>query len=74
MPRKKRVKDSSKRISGVTGMIDAHKRSSHVKHRKEGKYIKSVVYGGLDGIITTFFIGSGGVRSPAKTSLKWNPN
>ena len=63
------MKDSSKRISGVTGMIDAHKRSSHVKHRKEGKYIKSVVYGGLDGIITTFAIVAG-VTGASLTSEK----
>jgi len=33
--------------------------SGKEKHKKEGKYIKSAVYGGLDGIITTFAVVAG---------------
>lgn len=38
--------------------IDAHKKKLHTSEEKHktsgGKYIKSIIYGGLDGIITTF--------------------
>ncbi|MBI2004280.1 VIT1/CCC1 transporter family protein [Candidatus Pacearchaeota archaeon] len=42
----------------VEATIEAHKSASE-QHKKEGKYIKSVVYGGLDGIVTTFAIVAG---------------
>src|SRR3989338_1230962 len=37
--------------------IKAH--NTPEEHKKEGKHIKSVVYGGLDGIITTFAVVAG---------------
>jgi len=44
----------------VDGMISAHRQQSQEKHKQEqGQYIKSVIYGGLDGIITTFAVVAG---------------
>src|SRR3989338_6120932 len=37
----------------LTNMLDKH------KHFKSGKYIKSFIYGGLDGTITTFAVVAG---------------
>lgn len=42
----------------VKAAIEAHSGSIE-QHKKEGKYIKSVIYGGLDGIVTTFAVVAG---------------
>lgn len=40
--------------------IAAHSRSAEEKHQQEqGQYLKSAVYGGLDGIVTTFAVVAG---------------
>ena len=46
-------KDKSKEAS-----IRAHE-AKHEPHNDQGKYIKSLIYGGLDGIITTFAVVAG---------------
>ncbi len=43
----------------IEGAIDAHKNKREPHNAGEGKYIKSLVYGGLDGIITTFAVVAG---------------
>ncbi len=48
------------RSGDLAQMRDAHSRSAPERHEQEqGQYIKSVVYGGLDGIITTFAVVAG---------------
>jgi len=37
----------------------AHMEKDYEPHKKHGKYLKSIVYGGLDGIITTFAVVAG---------------
>jgi VIT1/CCC1 family predicted Fe2+/Mn2+ transporter len=43
----------------VEKSIQAHDSKSAEQHKGEGKYIKSIIYGGLDGIITTFAVVAG---------------
>lgn len=47
----------------IEATIDAHKKKLHTSEEKHktsgGKYIKSIIYGGLDGIITTFAVVAG---------------
>jgi VIT1/CCC1 family predicted Fe2+/Mn2+ transporter len=44
----------------VQASIDAHTRAAAERHQQEhGQYIKSAVYGGLDGVITTFAVVAG---------------
>lgn len=42
----------------INATIEAHKKD-HEPHNESGKYIKSLIYGGLDGIITTFAVVAG---------------
>ncbi len=43
----------------VKAMIAAHSKSVYEKHQTEGKYLKSIIYGGIDGIITMFSVIAG---------------
>ncbi len=44
----------------VEASIQAHQPQAEERHKEgEGKYIKSIIYGGLDGIITTFAVVAG---------------
>tara|TARA_Y100000310_G_C20529524_1_gene737718 strand:+ start:164 stop:952 length:789 start_codon:yes stop_codon:yes gene_type:complete len=43
----------------IKAMKEAHSKPEIEHHTKEGRYIKSLVYGGLDGIVTTFAIVAG---------------
>jgi vacuolar iron transporter family protein len=43
----------------VKGAISAHSMISDEVHKEQGEYIKSAVYGGLDGIITSFAVVAG---------------
>jgi VIT1/CCC1 family predicted Fe2+/Mn2+ transporter len=56
------------------GNIEGSKRAHSVKenletHNREGKYIKSLIYGGLDGIITTFAIVAGVVGAALSSKV-----
>jgi VIT1/CCC1 family predicted Fe2+/Mn2+ transporter len=56
------------------GNIEGSKRAHAVKenletHNSEGKYIKSLIYGGLDGIITTFAIVAGVVGAALSSKV-----
>ena len=51
----------------ITKSIDK-KRAIHI-HSKEGKYIKSFVYGGLDGTITTFAVVAGVAGASLSSSV-----
>mmetsp|Transcript_10760 Transcript_10760/g.17637 ORF Transcript_10760/g.17637 Transcript_10760/m.17637 type:complete len:284 (-) Transcript_10760:41-892(-) len=47
-------------VNDVAASINAHQRSVAVEgHREDGDSIKSIVYGGLDGVLTAFAIISG---------------
>lgn len=54
------------RSKDVDASKRAHSKASHEQHKEEGKYIKSLIYGGLDGIVTTFAV----VAGVAGASLK----
>ncbi|MHA1713754.1 MAG: VIT1/CCC1 transporter family protein [Candidatus Ranarchaeia archaeon] len=44
----------------VEGSIYAHTTAAEEPHQiEQGRYIKSIIYGGLDGIITTFAVVAG---------------
>ena len=43
----------------VEATIEAHQQPQEEHKQEQGQYIKSVIYGGLDGIITTFAIVAG---------------
>ena len=46
--------------NSIEEMRQAHQQPSSEQHKQEqGKYIKSIIYGGLDGIITTFAVVAG---------------
>jgi len=47
----------------------AHSTPSPEKHKRGGEYIKSLVYGGMDGIITTFSIVAGATGSELGTGV-----
>ncbi len=54
----------------ITLMQDAHQQQPPEAHKKEqGKYIKSIIYGGLDGIITTFAVLPGSLSPVALFSF-----
>ncbi|MBS3066815.1 VIT1/CCC1 transporter family protein [Candidatus Pacearchaeota archaeon] len=59
----KRVRSAYKN-KDVKAMIKAHnvkdfKKFESTHHHSEGRYLKSIVYGGLDGVITTFAVVAG---------------
>ena len=46
--------------NSIEEMKQAHQQPSSEQHKQEqGQYIKSTIYGGLDGIITTFAVVAG---------------
>nr|MBC8350327.1 VIT1/CCC1 transporter family protein [Verrucomicrobiota bacterium] len=47
----------------------AHEAGHEPHDAGEGKYLKSIVYGGLDGIITTFAVVAGVAGAPPPTPL-----
>jgi VIT1/CCC1 family predicted Fe2+/Mn2+ transporter len=49
--------------------IKAHKQKSHEHHSKQGQYLKSAVYGGLDGTITTFSVVAGVAGASLSTGI-----
>lgn len=53
-----KAKDAYKNKS-VKESIAAHNGSAPEEHQNSGQYIKSAIYGGLDGIITTFAVVAG---------------
>lgn len=62
----KEIRESYKSNDTEASKI-AHQIASTEKHKTEGNYIKSLVYGGMDGIITTFAIVAGVVGASLST-------
>lgn len=53
----------------VEATKQAHLQYAQEKHKGEGKYIKSIIYGGLDGIITTFAVVAGVAGAQLKPGI-----
>lgn len=51
------------------GSRRAHEAHAAERHRASGRYVKSVVYGGLDGIITTFAVVAGVVGAALSSGV-----
>lgn len=65
----KKAKEAYKK-KDVDKMIKAHSLEAPERHQQEaGKYVKSIIYGGVDGIITTFAIVAGVVGAGLKLEI-----
>ena len=56
---KKAFKQGDAEASKLAHQGGGHGKHAHERHQSGGQYIKSLIYGGLDGIITTFAVVAG---------------